>query len=220
VKLRRLLTAAVTGVLALGVLTACETKVGLAASAEGQRLTNSSLAGFVQPGAKPYTDNSTNPPTTVTPKLFALENWIDNQIFASTVAKHGGAATPAELSTARSAVLGSHTVADYQKFYGSQGYTKPFADLILDQSALLVVLVERLAHTSAANAIQALNSSQIGSTLLKTITATNPKVEVSPRYGAWIPSKLSLSTDPGAGAPSFVMFPGSSKTTVEPGTTP
>lgn len=217
-KLRRTLTAVTTAALALGMLTACQTKIGLAASAEGSRLTDSTLSSYVKPGAKPYTDQNSG--QQVTPKIFALQNWIDNAIFGSVVTKHGGAATAQELSTARSAVLGTHTLADYQKFYGGLGYTKPFAQLILDQSALLVVMVERLAHTSAANAIQALNSSQIGSTLLKTINASHPKVVVSSRYGTWDAQRLAVTSDPGAGAPGFVTFPGSGKTSVEPGTTP
>jgi hypothetical protein len=218
VKLRRTLTAVTTAALGLGLLTACQTKIGLAASVEGQRLTDSALSGYVQPGASPYSDQNTG--QQVTPKIFVLQNWIDNQIFATVVDKHGGPATAPELSTARSAVLGTHTLADYQKFYSGQGYTRPFAQLIIDQSALLVVMVERLAHTSAANAIQALNSNQIGATLLKTINALHPKVDVSSRYGTWDAKHLALTSDPGAGAPAFVTFPGSSKTSVEPGTTP
>ena len=220
VRLRRTVTATVSAALAVVGLTACQTKIGLAASAEGQRLTDSTLSSFVQPGAKTYTDSSSGTAVTVTPKVFALQNWVDNQIFASVVSKHGGAATTAELATARSTVLGSHTAADYQKYYGGLGYTHTFAGLILDQSAILVVLVERLAHTSATNAIQLLNSGQSGAALLKSITASKPQVTISPRYGTWNATNLALTSDAGSGAPAFVSFPGSGKATVVPGTTP
>jgi hypothetical protein len=214
VKLRRILTVVPLLALAMGALSACETKVGLAASASGQRLTNSGLAGYVKPGAKPYTDQNTG--TKVTPKLYALENWIDYRLFSATLAAHGGPATDQEASTARTAVLGSQTANDYAKFYGKLGYTRAFSELILDQSSTLVVLVERLGQLSPAQAIQVLRNGQASTPLLQAVNATKPKVVVSPRYGEWDASRLSLSAEPGSGAPGFVIFPGAKGNAQEP----
>jgi hypothetical protein len=214
VKLRRALTVVPLLALAMGVLTACETKVGLAASAAGDRLTNSGLSGFIKPGAKPYTDQSTG--TKVTPKLYALENWIDDRLFTSTLAAHGGAATPEETGAARTAVLGSQTPDDYAKFYGNLGYTRAFSELILDQSTTLVILVERLGDLGPSQAIDVLRNGQASTPLLQAVNATKPNVLVSPRYGEWDPNRLSLSAEPGSGVPGFVIFPGANGSAQEP----
>jgi hypothetical protein len=206
VRFRRTLSAATLAVLAAGTLTACQTKVGLAASAAGHRLTDSQLASYVQAGAKPYTDQNSSTP--VVPKLFALENWINLELFSAAVEHRGGAATPAELDTARTAILGGRSDSDFEKAYTKLGYTAKLADLILDQGSALVVLVERLAPgLSPQQAISALQSGQAGSLLVKAVNDKKPQVDVSPRYGTWDPSRLALSQDPNAGAPSFVHFP-------------
>jgi hypothetical protein len=207
VRLRRVLTAASIAVLAAGGLSGCESKVGLAASASGQRLTNSDLSGYVKPGAQPYTDQSSQ---TVVPKVYALGTWIDDRLFADTVAAHGRPATSAELSAARAAVLGTNSEADYQKAVAKQGYTRKFADLVLEQSSMLVVLVQRLGKVGPADALSILQSGQADSALLKAVDATKPEVQVSARYGEWDPTRLRMSTDPTAGVPDFVAFPATS----------
>ena len=211
VRFRRTLTAVSLAALAVSGLSACQTKIGLAASAAGHRLSDSDLASYIKAGAKPYTDQGSG--TKVTPKLYALENWVDAQLFADTVTKHGGAPSAQELTAARAAVLGSRTIDDYTKFYGGLGYTPSFSELIIGQSTMLVILVERLGQVSATDAIQVLQGGQAGSTLLKTVAATKPQVTINPRYGAWDPAHLSLSADPAAGTPGFVTFPGANKNT-------
>jgi hypothetical protein len=206
VRFRRTLTAASLAALAMTGLSACQTKIGLAASASGHRLSDSDLAKYIKPGAAPYADQSSG--AKVTPKLYALENWIDDQLFTDAVTKHGGAPTAQDVTAAKSAVLGSRTSEDYTTFYGGLGYTPSFSDLIINQSTMLVVLVERLGKVNATDAIKILQSGQASAPLLKAVTATKPQVTVSPRYGAWDPAHLSLSADPGAGTPGFVTFPG------------
>ncbi len=208
-RFRRTLTAVSLAALAMTGLSACQTKIGLAASASGHRLSDSDLAKYIKPGAAPYTDQSSG--AKITPKLYALENWVDDQLFADTVTKNGGAPTTQDLTAAKSAVLGSRTADDYSKFYGGLGYTNAFSDLIINQSSMLVILVERLGKVSATDAIKILQGGQAGSTLLKAVAATKPQVTISPRYGAWDPAHLNLSVDPAAGTPGFVTFPGSSQ---------
>lgn len=219
VKFRRMLS--VTALIALGLagLTACQSKFGLAASVDGARLSDSGLSGYVQPGAKPYTDSSTG--ASVTPKLFALQNWIDTRIIESAVEKHGAPTSDQELSQARTVVLGSHTVAEFEKYYDGLGYTNAFAKLILDQSATFVVLAERVAHVSAAKALGVLSSNgQPRANVLAAIKNAHAKVEVSPRYGEWDATNLALSSDAGSGSPNFVRFPGKNNQNTEPTTTP
>jgi hypothetical protein len=209
VRFRRTVTAATLAVLAMGGLSACETKVGMAASVVGTRLSNSDLSTYVQAGAAPYTDSGSS--VTVVPKLFALENWINLQLFTEAVKSKGGAPKSGELATAQTAILGGRSQATFEKLYTKMGYTKKLADLILQQGATLVVLVERLAPTlSATQAISALQSGQANATIVKTVNAKKPEVIVSPRYGKWDSAQLALSADPNAGAPGFVQFPAAS----------
>jgi hypothetical protein len=219
VRFRRTLSAATLAVLAMGGLSACQTKVGMAASAAGHRLSDSDLTTYVQAGAAPYTDQNSN--TTVVPKLFALENWVNLQLFTAAVTAKGGAPKPAELAGSKTAILGGRSMTAFEKIYTKLGYTKKLADLILNQGSTLVVLVERLAPgITADQAIQALQSGQAGATLVKTVNATKPKVVVSPRYGAWDPTLLSLNADPRAGLPNFVVKPGGSSSAVVPAPAP
>jgi hypothetical protein len=213
VRFRRVLTAATLAVLAAAGLSACESKVGLAASANGHTLSHSDLSSYVQTGAQPYTDSNNE---TIVPKVYALGTWISTQLFADTIARHGGPATAGELSAARTAVLGSNTEADYQKAVAKQGYTDKFADLVLDQSSMLVVLVQRLGKVDATQALSVLQSGQADSALLKAVNDTKPQVEASTRYGEWDPTRLRMSTDPTAGVPDFVIFPASSAPSASP----
>lgn len=214
VRFRRTLTAVSLAALAMTGLSACQTKIGLAASASGHRLSDSDLAKYIKAGAAPYTDQSSG--AKVTPKLYALENWIDDQLFTDTAIKHGGAPSTQDLTAAKAAVLGSRSSDDYTTFYGGLGYTPSFSDLIINQSSMLVILVERIGDVSATDAIKILQSGQAGPTLLKAVSATKPQVTVSPRYGAWDPKGLSLSADPSAGTPGFVTFPGSGQSSELP----
>jgi hypothetical protein len=201
-----MLTVATLAALAMGGLSACQTKIGMAASAGQHRLSDSDLAGYVQAGAAQYTDQNSSTP--VVPKLFALENWINLQLFSDAVASKGGAPKAGELATAGTAVLGGRSKGAFEKVYTKLGYTKRLADLILQQGSTLIVLVERLAPgLTAAQAISALQNGQANTTIIKTVDATKSKVIVSPRYGAWDQANLALSTAANSGLPSFVQGP-------------
>jgi hypothetical protein len=204
-RLRRTLSVAALAVVAITTLSGCHNKVGMAASVDGHRLTDTDLATYFKKGSVPYTDQNTH--AQVVPKVYALENWIEGKVFEAAVAHKGGAVTSAELNTARAAVLGSRTIAQAETFYRKLGYTPKFAHLIVDQTAVLVVLVQRIARgISPQQAIGALQSNQAGTELLKAISAAKPKVAVSPRYGTWDNAKLTLTSTPGVGAPGFVRF--------------
>jgi hypothetical protein len=214
VRLRRTLTVAALAALAMGGLSACETKVGMAASANSQRISNSELASYVKPGAKPYTpQNST---TQVVPKLYALENWIDNILFNDTISANGGPATSAERSAAQAVVLGERSVADFESYYENLGYTKKFGELIVEQSTTIIILVQRLGKLTPQQAIATLQQGGSGPAIIQAVNQTHPVVEVSPRYGEWNAATLSLSADPAAGLPSFVQVSGASPGAEEP----
>jgi hypothetical protein len=203
----------------MGGLSACQTKVGLAASAAGHRLSDSDLNSYIQPGAAPYTEQGAT--TATVPKVFALGNWINLELFTSAVDGKGGAPKSSELAAAEAAILGGRSAAAFEKLYTSRGYTKKFGDLVLRQGATLIVLIERVAPgITATQAISALQSGEANTELIKAVNAKNPKVEVSRRYGTWEPKNLALSAEPGAGLPSFVHYAPKTTTAAEPTTAP
>jgi hypothetical protein len=202
VRLRRILSACLLAVLAVTGLTACQSKVGQAASVDSQQLSDSDLSGYIQPGTTPY--NDPNSGTQVVPKLFVVENWVRNALVAAAIKAKGGEPTSAELNAARAALLGRSSIDQAEQAYTKLGYTKKFGDLIVDQSALLVVLIQRIAPgISTSQAISVLQNGQAGSQLIKAINAAKAKIDVSRRYGNWDAKSLSVT---GSGAPDFVDF--------------
>ena len=202
-KCRRILTAITLAVLAMTALSACQTKVGQAAAANGATLSDSDLNSYLQPGAGPYTDSSNQ---RVVPKILILTTWIRTQLLNAAIAAHGGAATTSELNAANSAVQAGNSIDQAEKTYAKYGYTNKFGDLLFDQTVRIVVLVERLSRNSdPTRALQLLSSGQANNAIGSTIVATKAPVEVSPRYGVWDLRSLSVNGSGKAGAPDFVI---------------
>jgi hypothetical protein len=202
VKCRRILTALTLAVLAMGALSACQTKVGQAAAANGATLSDSDLSSYLEPGTGPYTDSSGQH---VVPKILILTTWIRTQLLNAAIAAHGGAATSSELNAANSAVQAGNSIDQAEKAYAKYGYTNKFGDLLFDQTVRLVVLVERLSKTNdPTKALQLLSGGQAGNAIGSTIVATHTPVEVSPRYGEWDARSLAVDGSAKAGVPDFV----------------
>ncbi len=206
-RFRRTLTVVALAVLALSTLTACRTKIGQAAEVAGATLSDSTLAGYVKPGAAPYTDQQN---TLVVPKLNALTTWVRNELITAAITSKGGSPTTDEINAARSVIIDAGVPAQAAKANKSYGYASGFYTLLTDQYSLLTVLIERLSHTTdAAKAFNLLQSGQANNAFVGAIVATKTKIDISPRYGTWDPKTLgvsSISTDPAAGAPPFVHF--------------
>lgn len=206
--MRRLLTALILAVLAAGTLTACQTKVGQAADVGGQTLSDSTLAGYVRPGATPYADQSGNQ---VVPKLNALTVWVRNRLLEGAIAAKGGPAKASEVSAARNVIVQSQIGSGLRTSNAAHGYTPRFDDLLVEQYSLLIVLIERLApQADAAQAFNLLQSGRASSAFVPAIRAAKTPVDLSPRYGKWDDQILAVSQDPTAGAPAFVHFGSSS----------
>lgn len=202
-RFRRTVTVLALAVLALSSLTACQTKIGQAASVNGVVLSDSDLGSYLRPGTGPYTDSSNQP---VVPKILILTTWIRTQLINAAIAEHGGAATTTELNAANSAVQSGNTIGQAEKAYAKYGYTNKFGDLLFDQTVRIVVLVERLSKTNdPSKALQLLSSGQANNAIGSTIVAAHAPVEVSPRYGVWVPRSLSVNGSGRAGAPAFVI---------------
>jgi hypothetical protein len=184
-------------------LSACQTKVGQAASANGATLSDSDLSSYLQPGAGPYTDSSHQ---RVVPKILILTTWIRTQLLNAAITAHGGAPTTTELNAANSSVQAGNSIDQAEKAYAKYGYTNKFGDLLFDQTVRIVVLVERLSHNSNPDkALQLLSSGQLGNTIGTAIQQTTAPVDVSPRYGKWEVRSLSVDGSAKAGTPDFVI---------------
>lgn len=201
----RKLGAAAAAVLTMVGLSACETKVGQAAVVQGHRLSDSNLSNYVRSGAKPYTDSSTN--ASVYPKLYALESWVDDQLFERAVESKGGRVTSAELTATRSVVLGTETSDALVASFAKRGYTEQFVMLAIHEQQMIVLVLKRLAPKATyAQILSALQNGQANGALLSAVQKAKSAVSVSPRYGKWDPKTLSLTDSRGAGPPSFITF--------------
>jgi hypothetical protein len=208
VRCRRILTAFTLAVLAMGVLSACQTKIGQAASAGGATLSNSDLASYLKPGTGPYTPAGST--QQVVPKVLVLTTWARTQLLNSAINDKGGPATTSELNSARAAVQAQNPVQQAEKSYARYGFANKFGDLLFDETVRLVVLVERLANgITAAQALQVLQgsqSAQVNNAIGSSIAKANKAVQISPRYGRWDVKTVAVSATR-SGAPAFVKFP-------------
>lgn len=200
-RFRRILTAIALTAVSVTGLAACDSKIGQAAAVDSQTLSDSSLASYVKPGAAPYTDQSGNP---VIPKVDALTTWVRNELLIAAITAKGGEPTPAEMNAARDAVVGAGVRQQVAQSSANHGYSAKYNQLLVDQSALLVLLIQRVQHLSPAKALRALGSGQANGVIPQSIAAARPHIDISPRYGTWDKRSLAVSADPTSGAPDFV----------------
>lgn len=203
-KARRTLSLVAAAVFAAVGLTGCQTKVGLAASVNDAQLTNSELASYVKPGAKPVKTSSGQ---TIVQKTFALQSWLLGHNYAAAIVAHGGPVTPAEDAEARAAELGTHQMSEVEAQFTPYGFTAKMGDLQLFELTQEVILAKRLLGpgATAQSAIAALRNNKITATRMHgAIQDAAPTVIVSPRYGVWSPDNLALRSELHDGLPTFV----------------
>jgi hypothetical protein len=214
VRCRRILTAITLAVLAMGGLSACQTKIGQAAAVGKVTLSDSDLTSYLKPGTGPYTPQGSS--QQVVPKVLVLTTWVRTQLLNSAIGDRGGPATTAELNGARAAVQTQSPVQQAEESYARYGFENKFGDLLFDETVRLVVLVQRLAKgitaTQALQVLQGSQGSQVNNAIGSAIAKANKAVQISPRYGKWDARSVALSAkksgapDLTSGAPSFVKF--------------
>jgi hypothetical protein len=188
--------------LAVAGLSGCQTKVGQAAVVDGVRLSDSDLSRYVTDKAVPFSSSG----GVITPKVFALETWIDVQLFERAIRDNGGAITQAERNANESFALNGSDPADVSKAYTDKGFTKALSDLRIQEQADFLLLAERLhPDLSSTEVLQGVQGS-LGQQVVSTVIKYGKKVSVSGRYGSWDATQLALSTDSQSGLPSFVTF--------------
>lgn len=207
----RLRALAVTTALALAAtgLTACSSKIGLAATVGDRHLTINELNKQVKRDAAPYPDRQTG--ATIYPTTFALQAWVQDQLFSLALSKATGVKAPAgadvhQVLAALNTAIGSDPAAYFRMTYDKLGYTSEFGALVLHQQETLLLLAHSFEPTVAATQLLTdLQSSQaLNNDLLKALNGLHVPVSVAGRYGAWDPKTFGLSSARNAGLPSFV----------------
>jgi hypothetical protein len=189
--------------LAITTLAACQTKIGVAAVVNGARLSDSDVSTYVTKKAVPFSGGGG---TTITPKSFAVETWIDTVLFEQAIRKHGGAITTAERTEYGGLATSGTSPDQLTKAYTSRGFTVAMRDLRVRTQADFLLLIHRL-HPKLDDS-QVLQDSQgaEGNEAAVEIGKLANDVFVSGRYGTWDKKTLSLDSSVNAGLPSFVKF--------------
>jgi len=182
VKFRHLAACAVA-VLTLIGLSGCRTKVGSAAFVGGDRITDGDVGKYLTVKSTPYSNQRGNE---VRPRSLVLGVLIQEQLFEKALAANGVAATDAELDKVKDDVLRGVSEEQLTSEITKSNFTGSFEPLYLRSQELFVLFGQRAGARSAEDVVAALNKVGI-------------RVQVSPRYGTWNGSHLSLENglDPG-----------------------
>lgn len=190
------------GVLAVAALAGCQSKIGQAAVVNGVRLSDSDVSTYVTKKAVPFATSNGQ----ITPKVFAVESWIEMTLFEQTIDKHGGSPTSAERTEYEGLTLGSTALPQLTKAYTEKGFTTAMRDVRIRTQTDFYILIHRLnPDLDSSQVVQAAQGSQANDAV-KAVAAVAKQVSVSRRYGEWDPKTLTLSDSADAGLPSFVTF--------------
>lgn len=204
----RLLTALAVAALAVPALSACTTKVGAAAIVDGQRISESEVAHYLTPAAEQVpTQNAAGSATTISPRAYVLDTLINTNLAAKILGNTpAGMPSNNQIVAAKQQSVAGSTVAAFVATFVRHGYTAGFADVLLRERALVVILQSR---------------AQGGVDVTGIIKKLRFPVAVSARYGSWNAAGLALDTTPTAGVPGFVTLdPATSTPSPVPTATP
>jgi hypothetical protein len=198
----RAIGALVSAAAAVTVLAGCQTKVGQAAVVNGTELSDSKLSQYVTKQAVPFSAGTTQ----ITPKVFAVESWIDTTLFEQAIAKHGGPPTSAERTQYEGLVFSGSSPDQIIKTYTDKGFTAAMAQLRIREQADFLLLAHRLHPKLDTTQIQQGVQGSLGNEVIGEIAKLGKNVTVSARYGKWDAKNLAMTTDVGSGLPSFITF--------------
>lgn len=188
----RTLGATVAAVLAMAGLAGCRTNVGTAAAINGHRITESDVNDFLNPsGIAPSAaaQAKAQGQTIPAPRSLVLQFLIQEQVFKQTLAHYRIKYTPGELAASHDAaaglllqtrLTGSGLDAAIDKQLPSSGVKANFRATFLRVEELEYKLIKTRKLTQLAE-------------LLALIKGAKISVSVSPRYGTWDPTQLTLS---------------------------
>jgi hypothetical protein len=194
VRARLVRRAAVVGGAAVAVtlLSGCRSNVNVAATVNGERISESTVARYVnKSGPDPAALAQVQQQGQQVPeaKPFVLELLIREKLLERTLAAHGGVPTSGQLATQRATA--ATTVQQELTVASAAGASSDFKSEVERFVELDVVLETRLHPTSAAQFFSA-------------IAKAGAHVRVNPRYGVWQPAQLALNSSGSAGLPNYL----------------
>lgn len=189
----RVLTAAVLAVIASAGLSACRTKVGVAATADGLRITETQVSDYITSHAKPVQSQAASGATiSVAPRTFVVREIITTRLFVKILTLMKAVPDEHTVQLRLGQLIGKETPQHFVSTRGVSGYTPAFAKLVL-RAGILVDEIRTIANN--------------GFDLRPIFAKLKFPVSVNPRYGAWDPKNLQMSDDPYAGLPSVLLRP-------------
>lgn len=190
---------AVALVLAVVGLSACTTKVGLAASIDGKHVTESTVSGYLTPKAQAVSQQDSNGATTTTPaRSFVVSTIIYERLFEVILNRlpRNDRLSTAQLNAEIKRELAGHSSTEVAQSRGVTGYSTSFNDLLVRESVI-------------NNILGTLNQSS--DVVTQAIRGLKFPVDLSARYGTWDPKTYSLNSTTYAGYPSFLKIPNTPK---------
>jgi hypothetical protein len=180
--------------LAVGSLLAagCSTKVGVAAVYDGHTITDSQVAQYLTTKAQPVPGQDAQGNATQVPaRVFVLGTLLTERVYTDILhATPDGLPDANTLDAVKKQAFGDDPEATVTAQLAKYGYHAGLTPHVINEQVLLEVIREEVQNGGL----------DINAVLKK----VHPKVTVSPRYGAWDPQQLRLSSDPRAGLPDFV----------------
>lgn len=158
-------------------LTGCDSKAGTAAVVNGTKISESDLASYLTPDAKPIA--SSDGTSSISPRTFVLQYLISNEIFGLLLAGVGSPVTEAQLAAEHGAALAGGTEADLLKQIADVGLQPKFESVVLRNRELLSVIR---------------NNKKLSSDALVTpeLAKVKDAVSVNPRFGSWDPTAIAM----------------------------
>lgn len=190
-----MLAAAALAVLASAGLSACRTNVGVAATADGHRITESQVNAYLTRDAQPVqVPDASGASVQVSPRTYVLQTIITERLYAKILEMltQQNKIDEQQITAAISQILKGDSAHHFVETHGLRGFTAKFAELALRGS----VLVDDI-RTVANNGVD----------LQPVLAKLKYPVSVNPRYGAWDPKNYAMSTDPTAGLPKVLRLP-------------
>jgi hypothetical protein len=171
-RVRTLVMLPVLAVAGIG-LTACDSKAGSAAVVNGSKISETTVNNYLTANAQAVTssDGSSTPA-----RQFVLTVITRNAVFKRLLAAAGGAPSDQDLAKAKATAL---TVSDDEL---AANVTKSGFSANFTNEYILQVELQQIAGTRFSSA----------AALSSAITKSNLNVTISPRYGAWDASTLSV----------------------------
>lgn len=173
IKARAVIALPVVAVAVLG-LSACDTKVGAAAVVNGQRVSEQTLNKYLTPNAQPI-PGSTGGSTPA--RQFVLTALVRIQVFQRLLDVTGGQPSNTDLAAAKATLLQGGSEQELTQSVAKTGLDASFAQAYLRQLELLAVLQTRFKSNSDVAAAE---------------QKADLHVSISPRYGTWDATALSL----------------------------